>query len=151
MCRALAADLSVLQPAFEKVGARLAVVSASEQGADEFKSAAWPKGELYIDEEESFKKALGERGVSVWRALLPSVLARAVRILRTTMVGQSTADLSDPKTKLLGGTFVVKDGEVIFTHQETNTFYNGDAREVLAAVLGKKVADLPADCSPSNN
>lgn len=85
--------------------------------------------------------------MSAWRALLPSVLARAVRILRSTMVGQSTSDVTNPKTKLLGGTFVVKDGEVVFLHQETSTFYNGDAREVLAAVLGQKSSDLPDACT----
>lgn len=120
------------------------MVSASDLGADDFKSAVWKDGDLYIDDEQSFKKALGERSVSVWRALLPSAIARALRILRTG-VGQSTADVSDSKTKLLGGTFVVKGGQVVFTHYETANFDNGEAREVLAAVLGKKAADLPRD------
>uniref|UniRef100_A0A7S0P590 Peroxiredoxin-like 2 activated in M-CSF stimulated monocytes n=1 Tax=Calcidiscus leptoporus TaxID=127549 RepID=A0A7S0P590_9EUKA len=135
-----------MRPAFEKAGARLSIVSAAEQGADDFRSAVWTDGDLYIDEEESFKKALGGRNVSVWRALQPSAIARAIRIISTGNVRQSTADVTNKKTKLLGGTFVVKDGQVVFTHYETPNFDNGEAREILAAVLGKKVADLPAEC-----
>lgn len=135
-----------LRPAFEKAGARLAVVSATEQGAEDFKSAVWAEGELYIDEDQSFKKALGERNVSLWRALMPSVVMRALKILRSKNTGQSTDDVSDKKTQLLGGTFVVKEGAVVYVHYETANFDNGDAREVLAAVLGKKVSELPKDC-----
>ena len=40
-------------------------------------------------------------------------------------------------------TFVVVNGKVVYTHHETKEFDNGNAREILAAVLGKDVADIP--------
>ena len=40
-------------------------------------------------------------------------------------------------------TFVVVNGKVVYTHHETKEFDNGNAREILAAVLGKDVADVP--------
>ena len=57
-------------------------------------------------------------------------------------VRQLTSDVTDVKTQTLGGTIVVKDGKVVYAHQETKSFDNGDAKETLAAVLGKSVAEL---------
>mmetsp|Transcript_16765 Transcript_16765/g.36311 ORF Transcript_16765/g.36311 Transcript_16765/m.36311 type:complete len:136 (-) Transcript_16765:344-751(-) len=130
-----------MRPQFERAGARLAVLSSTDNGAADFISAVWPEGEVYIDSDETFKKALGTQKPSLWRALLPSAIRRALTFVKTT--GQNTADISDKKTQLLGGTFVVKNGEVVFTHYETPNFENGDARELLAAVLGKSVEVCP--------
>lgn len=58
--------------------------------------------------------------------------------------GYAFDDVSDKKTQTMGGTFVVRGGEVVYTHLETSSFDNGDARELLAAVLQKDVKDLPA-------
>ena len=56
--------------------------------------------------------------------------------------GMSTADTTDAKTQMLGGTIVVKEGKVVHVHRETSTFDNGSAKELLAAVLGKPVSAL---------
>ena len=40
-------------------------------------------------------------------------------------------------------TFVVVNGNVVYTHHETKEFDNGNAREMLAAVLGKDVTHMP--------
>ena len=117
-------------------------MSAQDVGAQEFIDAVWPNGELYIEEEEIFKKALGGGPYKNRWLLKPSVLKDAARFFKS--YGMSTADVLDKKTQTLGGTFVVLDGEVVFSHQETTTFDNGDARELLAAVLKKDVADVPA-------
>jgi len=129
-----------LRPEFERAGARLAVVSSIDTGAQEFTDAVWPDGEIYIDEEETFKKALGGQIYRTFWLLRPVVLRNLASVLRKH--GTATADVTDKKTQLLGGTFVVKQGEVVYTHRETATFDNGDAREVLAAVLGKDVSEL---------
>lgn len=129
-----------MRPEFEKAGARLAIVSAIETGADEFIDKVWPGGELYFDDEEAFKKALGQTTYRTWWLLRPSVMRNIVSFAGS--FGSSQADVTDKKTQLLGGTFVVKNGEVVYTHRETSTFDNGNARELLAAVLGKPGSEL---------
>jgi len=106
--------------------------------------AVWPAGELYVDEEEAFKHAIsGGQKYKSWWLLKPSALKNIISFARS--FGSSTADVTNPKTQLLGGTFIVKDGEVVFTHRETSSFDNGSAREMLAAVLGTSVDQLPKD------
>lgn len=95
---------------------------------------------MYIDEDEEFKKSLGGGAYRNWWLLKPSVLAKMFSY--ASRFGTGTNDVTDKKTQLLGGTMIIKNGEVIFTHKETSTFDNGDAKEMLAAVLGKSVSDL---------
>lgn len=137
----MAADLSALRPAFEAAGARLTVVSAIETGADEFREAVWTDGELYFDDQEAFKKALGGATYRTWWLLKPWVMQAALAYAKR--FGAGTDDVTHKKTQMLGGTFVVKAGEVVYTHHETSTFDNGSAKAVLAAVLGKSVDELP--------
>lgn len=132
--------MSNLRPEFEKANARLTVVSAQEKGAQEFIDAVWQGGEMWIDEEEAFKKALGGQTYRTWWLLKPSVLKNILSF--ASRFGSSTSDVTDVKTQTLGGTIVVKDGKVVYAHQETKSFDNGDAKEMLAAVLGKSVAEL---------
>ena len=49
--------MTALRPQFEEAGARLAVVAATDTGAQDFIDNVWPNGEVYIDDEEEFKKA----------------------------------------------------------------------------------------------
>ena len=93
----------------------------------------WPGGELYIDEAEAVKDALGAQGFSNRWLLRPSVLKDVVRF--TKNFGTSTGDLTDAKTQKRGGTFVVVDNKVVYVHRETERFDNGDANELLQAVL----------------
>lgn len=95
-----------------------------------------------MDEDESFKKALGGGNYKTWWLLKPSVLLHAVNYVKR--FGQSAGDVTDKKTQMMGGAFVVKSGNVVYTHRETSTFYNGDAKELLAACLGKDVSSLDA-------
>ena len=118
----------------------MAVVSALDLGAQDFVDSVWPNGELYIDEEEAFKKALGGGAYSTWWLLKPSVLRNMLSFVKS--FGQNTIDSTHPKGNLLGGTFVVKGGEVVYVHKETSTFDNGDAKVLLAAALGKDVKEL---------
>lgn len=129
-----------MRPEFERAGARLAIVSSIDTGAQEFIDTVWKDGDIYIDEAEAFKLAIGggEKYKNFW-LLKPSVLLSLRKVLTH---GSSTADVTDKKTQLLGGTFVVKDGEVVYSFKETAAFHNGDARELLAAVLGKDVKDI---------
>jgi len=139
-----------LRSEFDKAGANIAIISAQEKGATEFVDAAWPKGDgIYIDESEAFKKALHDgQGVKykLWWLMLPSVLFNMAAYVKR--VGSGTSDVTDKATQILGGTFVVKDGKVVYTHQETSSFDNGDAKELLAAVLGKQVSDLGVASTP---
>ena len=124
----------------------MAIVSSSEIGAQEFLDTVWKGGELFIDEDQTMKKALGERAVRSWWLLKPWVLKDVLNFARR--FGSSTADISDPKTNLLGGTFVVKNDEVAYVHRETSSFDNGSAKEVLAAVLGKSSAEIQISPTP---
>ena len=97
---------------------------------------------MYIDEEESFKKALGANKYKNLWLLKPSVMAKMVGYVRK--FGQFPGDALAPETQMLGGTFIVVRGEVIYVHLETSSFDNGSAREMLAAITGKPLADTPA-------
>ena len=135
--------MTELRGEFEKAGARLAVVSALDVGAQDFIDAVWTGGDLYVDSEETLKKALGGRSYRNWWLLKPWVLKDVASFAKK--FGFGTNDTVDPKTQLLGGTFVVKDGAVVYVHRETTSFDNGSGKEVLAAVLGKSSAsELPA-------
>jgi len=142
--------LNALKPEFDKAGAKLTIVSGQEKGAQEFSDAVWPNGNIYIDEEEAFKKAVhGGEGVKYknWWLLRPSVLKNIISYAKN--FGTSTADTLDAKTQLLGGTFIVCNNKVVYTHKETTTFDNGDAKAMLAAVLGKSVDEVDVAATPS--
>jgi len=82
----------------------------------------------------------------LWWLLLPSALFNMAGYVKR--VGSGTSDVTDKATQILGGTFVVKDGKVVYTHKETSSFDNGDAKELLAAVLGKQVSELSVTFTP---
>jgi len=106
----------------------------------------WPSGDLYIDDEEAFKKALGGPTYKSWWLLKPSVMRNLFSY--ASRFGTGTNDVTDKKTQLLGGTVVVRGGEIVYTHTETSGFDNGDAREMLAAALGKPVEELKVGPTP---
>lgn len=110
------------------------VVTGQEKGAQEFIDAVWKGGEIFTDEEEAVKRALGGTLYKKRWLLLPSVLKNAVSF--AGRFGMETADVSDEKTQMLGGTIVIKDGVVVYTYHETKSFDNGDAKVLLAAVRG---------------
>jgi len=143
----MAHDLSQLRPEFEKAGASLNIVSAQEKGASDFIEAVWPNGDLYIDETEAFKDALGGAQYKNWWLMKPTVLKDVFNFAKS--YGYATNDTTDKKTQKLGGVIVVKNGQVVYVHKETTSFDNGNARDVLAAVLGKAASDLNADVTPS--
>ena len=125
-------------------------MSSQDVGAQDFVDAVWPNGELYIDEEEAFKKALGGGNYKMWWLLKPSVVRNMIAFVKS--FGQSAVDVTDKKTQMMGGAFVVKGGEVVYTHRENAQFDNGDAKLMLAACLGKD-ADIerlrPAAATPA--
>jgi len=110
------------------------VVTGQEKGAQEFIDAVWKGGEIFTDEEEAVKRALGGTLYKKRWLLWPSVLKNAISF--AGKFGSETADVTDEKTQMLGGTLVIKDGAVVHSHQETQSFDNGDAQALLAAVLG---------------
>lgn len=124
---------------------QLAVVSGTDNGAQDFLDSVWTSGELFVDEDEAFKKALGGHAIKLRGLLFPSVISKAFSYTKRT--GQRADDIKDPKTQKMGGTFVVRGGEVVFVHHETASFDNGDARAMLAAALGKDLKDLPPPSS----
>lgn len=108
------------------------MVTATDIGAQDFIDAVWPGGDVYIDEAEAFKLALGSATYRTWWLLRPAVVKDILSFSRR--FGFSSADVSDKKTQLLGGTLVIKNGEVVYTHRETTTFDNGSVDSLLAAV-----------------
>lgn len=86
---------------------------------------------MYIDDEEAFKKAMGGQAYKNWWLLKPSVVKNLISYAKN--FGTATADVSDKKSQMLGGTMVIKNSEVVYVHKETATFDNGDAKLMLAA------------------
>lgn len=88
----------------------------------------WSEDEIYIDDENSFKQALGGKAYrNVW-LMKPSVIAA---IVRARILGMSQVDLNS-KTSILGGTIVVKDGQVVFEQREGSSFNYADPEDILA-------------------
>ena len=126
---------------------RLAVVTSTDIGAQDFIDAVWPNGELWVDDSEEIKKSLGGPKYQSWWLLKPSVLKNLVKYARAG--GSAMDDISHKNTQTLGGTFVVVGGEVVYSHRETSSFDNGDAKLLLAAALRKDVADLTDISTPA--
>lgn len=122
-------------------------MSAVDIGAQEFIDAVWKGGAIYIDEEETFKRALGGETYRSWWLLKPSVLSKMMGFARS--FGTGSADITDKKTQMLGGTMVIKGGKVVYTHKETSTFDNGSAQDLLAAVKGEGTCAPAMDSTPS--
>ena len=81
----------------------MVVVSAQATGAEDFIEAVWQGGELFVDEDEAFKKALGGLPYKNRWLFKPSVLARLGSVVGN---GRDFSDLND-KSQMLGGTMVV--------------------------------------------
>jgi len=128
-----------MRPQFEDAGARLVVITADPSGAQAFKDSVWKGGDIYIDEDEGTKRALGGKEYKNWWLLRPSVLLNIVAYVRK--FGTFTGDAQSPKAQMLGGTVVIKDGEVVHVHRETSNFYNGDAKVLLNAVMGRTLTE----------
>ena len=59
--------------------------------------------------------------------------------------GTGTSDLLHAKTNMLGGTLVLsKEGKVVHEFQETSSFYQGEAADLLAAVNSLNAPLAPA-------
>ena len=96
---------------FEAAGARLTVVASTDVGAPEFMEEVWKGGELFIEEAETIKQALGGGAVKNYWLLRPSVLRHLAS--NVGRFGSGTSDVLHEKTKLLGGTLVLsKEGKV---------------------------------------
>ena len=61
---------------FDDAGVRVAIVSGTDMGAKEFVEAVWKEGELFIDDDEAFKRALGGEKYKNWWILKPWVLSQ---------------------------------------------------------------------------
>ena len=89
------------------------------------------------------KKALGGRAYKNYWLLRPSVMRHALSYVGR--FGTGTSDLLHEKTNLLGGTLVLsKEGKVVHEFQETSSFYQGDAADLLAAVNSLNAPVAPA-------
>ena len=109
------------------------MVSGTSTGARAFVDAVWSGGDVFVDDAECFKRALGVTRVKARWALLPSVLLNIVSFAKR--FGHDEGDIKEKQTSLLGGTVVVsRSNKVIYAFRETSTFDNGAAADVLRAV-----------------
>jgi len=142
LCRAGAADIHAHRAEFAQRGVRLTVVTSQPAGIEEFKTAVWPTDEILVDEDETFKKALGgEKYKNRW-LLSPAVIAR---IFKVKGFGSQFDDLND-KSTMLGGAMIVNGEGVIFAEAETSGFVYPSAAELLSA-LDSRAPTL--SCTPS--
>ena len=119
---------------------RMVVVSAQATGAEAFIEAAWQGQELFIDEDEAFKRALGGLPYKNRWLFKPSVLARLGSVVGN---GRDFSDLND-KSQMLGGTMVVDRSGVLFAKPESESFAHAEVDEVLEAMRAGNVAPTPA-------
>ena len=129
------------------------MVSGTDIGSQDFLDAVWKGGELYIDDDEIFKRALGgEKYKNRW-LLKPSVLKNLVGYTKAN--GQATNDLSSEKTQMLGGTMVFSaKGELLHEYHESSSFDNGSGQALLEVVQGKTPATTPTQaeaCASSSS
>ena len=113
---------------------RLAVVTGSLVGAEDFVGAVWPGGEDYVGEAEAFKRMIHGAGggkYKGWWLLRPSVIRHVVRY--GTRFGHNEADISEKGNQMLGGTAIVEGGRVTYSFKETAKFDNGSAADILEA------------------
>ncbi len=116
---------------------RLAVVTGSATGAQEFINDAWQGGDVFIDEQESVKRAFGGVKVKGYWILKPTSLAKILGYAKR--YGHFEGDITDKTTNMLGGTVVLdKGGNVVYSFRETKSFDNGSAQAVLDAVRAHK-------------
>ena len=120
---------------------KLAVVTSQLTGVEEFKAAVWPSDDILLDEEETFKKALGGQTYKNRWLLNPAVIAR---LFKAKGFGSQMDDLNDKSTMLGGAMIATKDG-VLFAEAETSGFVYPSASELLAALD----ASSSVDCTPS--
>ena len=118
----------------------MVVVSAQATGAEDFIEAVWQGGELFVDEDEAFKKALGGLPYKNRWLFKPSVLARLGSVVGN---GRDFSDLND-KSQMLGGTMVVDRSGVLFANPESESFAHAEVDEVLEAMRAGNVAATPA-------
>mmetsp|Transcript_86 Transcript_86/g.191 ORF Transcript_86/g.191 Transcript_86/m.191 type:complete len:139 (+) Transcript_86:265-681(+) len=127
---------------FEAAGARLTIVAGTDTGAPEFMEDVWKGGELFVDDQDKVKQALGGRQYKNYWLLRPSVVRHLVSYVSRFGSGQS--DLLHDKTKLLGGTLVFSEqGEIVYEFLETTSFYQGSAADLLEAVKGLSCSVAP--------
>jgi len=90
----------------------------------------WPTDEVLLDEDETFKKALGGQKYKNRWLLSPQVIARIIRVLR---YGSKVDDLNE-KSKMLGGVMIVNQAGLVFAEAETPKFLYPSARALLRAL-----------------
>ena len=79
---------------FEAAGARLTVVASTDVGAPEFMEEVWKGGELFIEEAETIKQALGGGAVKNYWLLRPSVMRHALSYVGLTLTLTLTLTLA---------------------------------------------------------
>lgn len=124
-----------MRPAFDKLGVGLVVVSAQAAGAQEFMDTVWRGGDLYVDPEQTFKKALGAVKTKNWWILKPSVLKQVFGLSKK--YGHAENDINK-LSEMQGGMFVIKSGDqgVHWKGQENSEFGLPAAEAVFEAAQG---------------
>ncbi|KAJ3352990.1 hypothetical protein GGF32_003243 [Allomyces javanicus] len=119
LCREEAYNLSFQRQLIrDQLGIRMVAIVNQELGAREFADAYW-RGECYMDPTFGIFKAMGEgkvRRASVFAALMPSVIARILRAMKSGLDHNFEGDAS-----MLGGLLIVgpRDHGVVYEYPET--------------------------------
>lgn len=124
--------LSERRDDFAAKGIKLIAISSQSQNWEEFKAAVWKDDDVFVDEDDAFKKALGGGQIPQYRnmwLLKPSVVLAIAR----SMKWGTGSDLN-AKTSSLGGTILVQDDVVRFAQTEDSTFNYAPVDEVLGVI-----------------
>ena len=100
-CRRLTVQLMQRVTDFEAEGARLIIVVSEAHVSQAHALVSWRGGEVYIDEGDAFKRALGAGPVPRSVMINPAILVGAVN--NAMRYGNSFADTASPGANLLGG------------------------------------------------
>ncbi|CAD6192188.1 unnamed protein product [Caenorhabditis auriculariae] len=133
LCRKEAKELSTLQPEMEKNGIRLIAVVHEKRGVNAFKP--YFKGDVYFDEDKHFYGP-NQRWLPIWMGVLR--FGTYLNVWNSKKAGFD-GNLHG-EGRLLGGVYLIADGELQYAHLEKEWGDAANIDEVTQAIhkFGKK-------------
>ncbi|CAD5231675.1 unnamed protein product [Bursaphelenchus xylophilus] len=125
LCRNEAQQLSNLKDKLDKKGVQLIGVVHEVKGVEEFQP--YLKGPVYFDQDKHFYGP-NQRWLPIWMGFLR--VGTYVNVYKTRHVKGNL----EGEGRLLGGVYLIKDGEMVFAHLEKEWGDAADPKEIEKAI-----------------